>query len=164
MGMETSSDRVQAVYSSPLERATETAEIIGRELRLPAMVEAGLNELDFGVWTGRSLSDLNADPVWHDFNSARERTRIPGGELMREAVDRAIEALSGMERAHPGGLIAAVSHGDIVRGLLLRALRMPLDEIHRIEVAPASVSTIEVRHGKPARVLSVNWRVEGPSG
>ena len=158
------SGRPQAVYTGPLERATETAEILAQELGLRSVVEPGLNELDFGAWTGRSLSELEGDPVWHAFNSARERTRIPGGELMGEAVDRALEALSRMERAHPGGLIAAVSHGDIIRGLLLRTLRMPLDEIHRIEVAPASVSTIQVWDGTPARVLSVNWRAEGPTG
>jgi len=99
----------------------------------------------------------------HAFNAARARTRIPGGELMGEAVDRATEALARMELAHSGGLIAAVSHGDIIRGLLLRALCMPMDEIHRIEVAPASVSAIEIRDGEPIRVLAVNWHAAGPS-
>jgi broad specificity phosphatase PhoE len=159
-----SGQRPQALYSSPLERATETAEVLGRALDLPVVVEPGLNELDFGAWTGRSLSELDGDPVWRSFNSARERTRIPGGELMAEAVDRAVEAISRMERAHPEGLIAAVSHGDIIRGVLLRTLRLSLDEIHRIEVAPASVSTLETWNGTPGRVLSINWRPEGPIG
>ena len=152
------------MYSGPLERATETAEILGHELGLPVLVEHGLNELDFGAWTGRTLSELDGDPRWHAFNSAREHTRIPGGELMAEAIDRAAEALARMEQAHPGGVVAAVSHGDIIRGLLLRALRMPLDEVHRIEVSPASVSAVQVWDGEPGRVLSVNWRTEGPTG
>jgi broad specificity phosphatase PhoE len=156
--------RLQAVYSSPLQRATETAEILGRHLNLPVTVEPGLNELDFGAWTGRTLAELDGDPVWHAFNSARASTRIPGGELMAEAVGRATAALSRMEQAHPGAWVAAVSHGDIVRGLLLRALRMSLDHIHRIEVAPASISTVEVWDGEPGRVLAVNWRPGDSAG
>jgi len=156
--------RLQAVYSGPLERATETAEILGRELGLPVRVDRGLNELDFGAWTGRPLSELEGDPTWRAFNLAREHTRIPGGELMSEAVDRAIEALARIEQAYPDGSVAAVSHGDIIRGVLLRTLRMSLDEIHRIEVLPATVSTLEFWNGEPGRVLTINWRAEGPVG
>ncbi|HKT59323.1 MAG TPA: histidine phosphatase family protein [Gemmatimonadales bacterium] len=155
---------LQAVYSGPLERATETAEILARELGLPIQIEPGLNELDFGAWTGLSLTELDADPVWHAFNSAREHTRIPGGELMSQAIDRATAALSRIELAHPEGMIAVVSHGDIIRGLVLRALRMSLNEVHRIEVAPASVSAVEMSNGEPCRALSVNWRPGGPIG
>lgn len=156
--------RLAAVYSGPLERATETAELLGRELGLPILIDPGLNELDFGAWTGRPLSELDDDPLWRAFNSAREATRIPGGELMSQAVERAVEALSRIEQAHPGALIAAVSHGDIIRGVLLRALHMCLDEIHRFEVRPASVSALEFGDGEPGRVLSVNWRADGPIG
>jgi len=149
--------RVVALYTSPQARARETAEILAGPLDLSVEEAPGLDELDFGEWTGKALDELDADPRWRAFNAARGETRIPGGELMCEAVDRAVAELAHIERRHPGAAVAAVSHADVIRGVLLRCLRMPLDEVHRLEVAPASVSLIEIFEGEPGRVLATNW-------
>jgi broad specificity phosphatase PhoE len=66
-----------------------------------------------------------------------------------------------LEREHPGPTVAAVSHGDVIRGVLLHCLGMPLDHIHRLEVAPASVSVVRLFEWG-ARVATVNWRPVGP--
>ena len=124
-------------------------------------VAAGLDELDFGEWTGRSLASLADEPRWRAFNQARGATRIPGGELMSEAVDRAMAELARFDAKHPGGIVAAVSHGDVIRGVLLRCLGMPLDAVHRLQVSPASVSVVRV-FPEGAQVVAVNWAVGGP--
>lgn len=152
--------RIDAVYSSPLERAMETARVLADRLGRTVQAAAGLDELDFGEWTGRSLASLAEDPSWRAFNEARAATRIPGGELMSEAADRAMAELSRFERKHPDGVIAAVSHADVIRGILLRCLDMPLDAVHRLEVAPASVSVVRL-FADGAQVVGVNW-VAGP--
>jgi broad specificity phosphatase PhoE len=147
-----------ALYSGPLERARETAAILGARLGLPVQVRSGLDELDFGSWTGRLLEELSAEPQWVAFNAARGSTRIPDGEHMAEAVDRALAELVAMEDRHPGGTVAVVTHGDVIRGLLLRCLGMTLDEVHRLEVvAPASVSVIRLFDGEPRQVIATNW-------
>jgi broad specificity phosphatase PhoE len=154
---------IEAVYSGPLERSMATAGALAERLGQPVRAAAGLDELDFGEWTGRSLASLAADPRWRAFNEARGVTRIPGGELMGEAVERAMAELARFEREHPDGVVAAVSHGDVIRGVLLRCLGMPMDGVHRLEVAPASVSVVRVfREG--AQVVGVNWVVGGPPG
>ena len=148
---------LEALYSGPLERARETAEILAAPLGLSVVEAPGLDELDFGEWTGKTLDELDADPRWQAFNTSRAETRIPGGELMSEAVDRALDELARMERRHHGGAVCAVSHGDVIRGVLLRCLRTPLDEVHRLEVAPASVSLVQILDGEPLRALAINW-------
>ncbi len=80
---------------------------------------------------------------------------------MQEAVDRAMAELSRFGREHPDGVVAAVSHGDVIRGVLLECLGMPLDHVHRLEVAPASVSVVRLFQ-VGAQVTGVNWTVTGP--
>jgi broad specificity phosphatase PhoE len=152
--------RIDAVYSGPLERAMETAHALGQRIGRPVDPAPGLDELDFGEWTGCSLDALTQDPRWQAFNTARSTTRIPAGELMGEAVDRAMAELARFAREHPDGVVAAVSHGDIIRGVLLRCLGMPLDQVHRIEVAPGSVSVVRL-WDESAQVVSVNWTPGG---
>jgi probable phosphoglycerate mutase len=155
--------RIDAVYSGPLERAMETAGALAARLGQTVRIAPALDELDFGEWTGRSLVSLAEDPRWRAFNGARGVTRIPGGELMGEAVERAMAELARFEREHPHGIVAAVSHGDVIRGVLLRCLGMPLDDVHRLEVAPASVSVVRVVRDR-AQVVGVNWVVGGLPG
>ena len=152
---------IVAVYSAPLERAWETAAVLAAPLGSPVLPAPGLDELDFGAWTGRSLDALAAEPTWQAFNEARGSTRIPQGESMPEAVDRAMAELARIGREHPDGVVAAVSHGDVIRGVLLHCLGMPLDHVHRLDVSPASVSAIRLYDPAP-RVLTVNWTPGSP--
>jgi len=152
---------IGAVYSGPLERAWETAAALASRLGRSVLPAPGLDELDFGDWTGRSLDSLAAEPLWRKFNEARGATRIPGGESMSEAVDRATAELARMRHEQQDGVVAAVSHGDVIRGVLLHCLGMPLDHVHRLEVATASVSVVRLDDPVP-HVLAVNWTAGTP--
>ncbi len=144
-----------AVYSSPLERARETAEPLADRIGQAVTISPGLQELDFGDWTGRTLASLAGDPIWQRFNQQRGVTRIPGGETMDEVVARAAPTVSGVAAEHPGSLIAAVTHGDVIRALVAHWAGMPLDSMLRLEVAPASVSA--VRFTPEPRLILLNW-------
>ena len=67
---------VAAIRSSPLERAMETAQPLAAALGLPVAQDAGLNEVDFGEWTGRTLIELDGLAEWRDFNERRGSARI----------------------------------------------------------------------------------------
>ena len=137
-------ERVDALYSSPLERTRETAEAIGRRLALPVQLQPDLNELDFGEWTGQPLERLHRDPRWEPWNRQRSLNRPPGGESMGEAQMRAIRGVDAMCAAHPDGRIVAVSHSDIIKAVLAHYLGLTLDLYHRFEIDPASISTLVV--------------------
>ena len=152
---------ITAIYSSPLERARETALPLAGRLRLQIRIAPELDEIDFGEWTGRTFPELAAIPRWDRFNSFRSGTRIPGGELMLEAQVRIVGLIERLREDHPGGLVALVSHGDVIKAALLYYLGAPLDLFMRLEISPASVSEIEVSEYGP-RVLRVNDTVSSP--
>src|SRR3954469_3726746 len=146
---------VEAVYSGPLERCRETAAPIADALGLTLGLAPGLDELDFGEWTGCSIEDLDRLPLWRAFNSFRSSTRIPGGELASEVIGRALDAAARFERDHPDALVVAVSHGDVIRCLIAHYAGMPVDLLLRLEISPASVSAVRIEAWGP-RLLWIN--------
>ena len=82
-----------AVYSSPRERAWYTARAIAEPHELKAEISDALDEVDFGDWTGRRFDELEGDPAWDEWNSARSSARPPGGESMAEAVARGVAGI-----------------------------------------------------------------------
>jgi probable phosphoglycerate mutase len=149
---------IAAVYSSPRERAWYTAREIAERLEQTVVAASGLDEVDFGDWTGLSFDALEGDPGWDEWNSARSIARPPGGESMCEAVERAVAAVSEIASEHRGRTVAAVSHCDIIRGLIAFYLGLPLDNLLRFDIDPASVSRLVVGDWG-ARVMSVNERL-----
>lgn len=147
--------RLDAVLASPRARAQETAAAIARAHDLAVTTEPALDEIDLGRWTGRALDTLHDDPDWAPFNSYRSGTPAGGAELQLQVQARAVAALLARARATPDAIIAAVSHGDVLKAVLGHVLGVPLDLQHRIDVSPASVSEVEFRPWGP-RVLAVN--------
>ncbi len=146
---------IAAIYAGPLERARETAAPLGQQLGLPIRLSEELDELDYGEWTGRTLQSLAEDPLWQRYNRERGAVRIPGGETMGEVAARASRAMAAMCAAHAGALVAAVTHGDVIRALLAVCAGMALDHMLRLEIAPGSVSV--VRFSPDPQLLAVNW-------
>jgi broad specificity phosphatase PhoE len=145
-------DGIDAVQCSPLERTHQTAEIIADRLRLtPVRVDA-LVEIDFGDWTGRSFEELDRCEDWRQWNHFRTGTRPAGGETMLEAQAR---ALRHVETLAPGTATVLVSHCDVIRAMLTHWLGMPTDLLLRLEIAPASISTVEIGPWGP-RILRIN--------
>lgn len=149
---------IAAVYSSPRERAYYTAREIAEPHGLKVTIANGLDEVDFGDWTGLGFDQLEGDPLWNAWNEARGTARPPGGESMSEATSRAVATLEGLAAEHPDQLIAAVSHCDVIRGLLAHHLGLPLDNLLRFDIDPGSVSRIALGNWG-ARVISINERL-----
>jgi probable phosphomutase (TIGR03848 family) len=151
--------QVAAIYSSPLERAKETATPLAARFGIEVQSLNEIGELNFGDWTGHRLDDLAGDAQWHRFNAMRSMARIPGGEMMIEAQARMIAALERLRLAHGDETVAIISHGDIIKAAVAHFLGVPLDLFQRIEVSPASISVVVVE-ALAVRVLMVNHRVD----
>jgi probable phosphoglycerate mutase len=147
---------IDAIYSSPLERALETAAPSARRLGLKVMASEALSEVDFGEWSGRTLDELNQLPEWRLYNTFRSSTRAPGGELATEVQTRMVEQLTRYSRQHPEQIVAIFSHADAIRLTLVHFLGMPIDLMHRIEVRPSSISVVRLAEWGP-QVLLLNW-------
>lgn len=133
-----------AVYTSPLERSVETAEAVAGSRGLPVRMSGALHEVHYGDWTGRTFDNIRADPLWAEFNARRGTTRIPGGELITEVQDRVMSEMERLRLNHPAESIALVTHADVIRAALTHLLDMPVDQLLRLAVEPASVSAVVV--------------------
>jgi probable phosphomutase (TIGR03848 family) len=149
------SSPIAAIYSSPLERALETAAPLADALGLQASICNDFMEMDFGEWTNRTIEDVMQDDLFHHFNLFRSCTRIPGGESMLEAQARIIAGLEKLRLEHRNQTVAVVSHGDLVKAAVAYYAGIHLDLFQRIEIDPASVSIVSV-YDETARILQVN--------
>jgi broad specificity phosphatase PhoE len=100
-----------ALYSSDLVRARETAEIIGRELGLPIRLDARMREVDVGEWSGLTMPEIE-----QRYPEGLRRRREGGtgwehGESYSAMGDRVVAALRAIAEAHPGGRVLVVTHG-----------------------------------------------------
>ena len=147
--------RVAAIYSSPLERARETALAIGRARRMPVRIDRGLLECDFGEWTGERLDRLSKRPEWDVVQRHPSAFRFPGGESFTELQARITGALARLVAQHPGRIVVAVSHADPIKAAVAHALGMPLDLFQRIVIATASITAIAYARTNAA-ALTIN--------
>ena len=135
---------VNAIYSSPLERAREMALPLAKKLGLEVHISDALLEVDFGEWTGLSFSELSEKPEWRRFNRFRSSTAPPGGELMASVQARAVREIERLRSKHPSQTLALFSHGDVIKLLLAHYLGIPHDLFHRLLIDPASISILAV--------------------
>ncbi len=146
---------VEAIYSSPLERCRETAAPLARARGLAVRVRRSLLEVDYGEWTGRSLSQLRRTKLWRVVQQAPSAVRFPDGETLLGVQDRAVAEIDRIAQEHPKSTVAVVTHADVIRLALAHYAGMHLDQLQRLVVDPASVSIVAVGGGLP-RLVKVN--------
>ncbi|MEN9506458.1 MAG: hypothetical protein RI958_2384 [Actinomycetota bacterium] len=147
--------RVDAIYTSPLERARETAAPIGRAAGLKVQVDRGLLECDFGDWTGAELKKLMKLPEWSSVQRAPSTFTFPGGESFTAMQSRMVGAIDRLRARHPGGVVVCVSHADPIKAAVAHALGTHIDLFQRIVIGTCSISAIAYGSGAPV-VLTVN--------
>jgi probable phosphoglycerate mutase len=147
--------KLQALYSSPLERALETAQTLAHSMNLEIKKNAALNEIDFGDWTGKTFEMLSTDERWRRFNSCRSMATVPNGESFLEVQNRVVQELGVLSRQHANASVALVSHADVIRAVVGYFAATPTDLIERIEILPCSVSVVALDNAC-ATLLTIN--------
>jgi len=147
---------IDALYTSPLERARETAEPSEQLTGLTATSDDGLLECDFGEWTGEKLSALAKLPQWRTVQQAPSTFRFPGGESFPELQSRMIATMERLRTVHRGGVVVCFSHADPIKAILTYAMGAHLDHFQRVDVGTGSISAIEWPHGAAPLVRMVN--------
>lgn len=147
---------VAAIYTSPIDRAMETAAAMALQQRQTPITIDGFAEFDFGEWTGASFESLPNDPRWLEFNHARECMRAPGGESMSEVQQRALDALRSLVRKHDRQRIAIISHGDVIRALLIYVSGTTIRNYWRFTVDAASITELAWGSEGDERIIRMN--------
>ncbi len=133
---------LEAIYSSPLERAVETAEPIAESHGLEIQIRERLGETRYGDLTGQAMEDIMKTDMWEKFRAYPSRTRFPGAETIYEVQVRVVAELEKILQTHPEGNIALVTHADVVRVAVAHYIGLPLDLLGRIWISPASVTIL----------------------
>lgn len=129
-----------ALWTSPLSRARETAEIVGARVGLEPAVDDRLKEIDVGDWERRAKADVERDEpeAWARFRAGGAGWRFPGGESLREQQQRVVAALDDVERR--GALPAlVVCHRGVIRCALAHARGRGLETYHEWRVPNAEL-------------------------
>ena len=134
---------ITAVYASPIERTTETAQCIASRLGLPVLALDGVIEADYGEWTGGKIAELAKTDEWKVVQVAPSRARFPGGESIREMQARTVGAIDAVVAAHPNETIVVVSHADPIKSAIAHYAGTHLDLFQRVNVSPASITVLE---------------------
>lgn len=136
---------VKAVYSSPLERAIETAEPIARALNLEVIECPGLVETNIGEWEDKTIKSLRRLKIWKSVQRSPSLFHFPGGETFAEAQFRVCHAILSLSEQHDRkDILVCVSHGDPIKLAVAYFMGMALDNFQRLAVAPASITALQV--------------------
>jgi probable phosphoglycerate mutase len=119
----------QAIYSSDLQRARDTAQAVGAVVGLAVQEDAGLRERHFGIWQGQTYAEVEAG--WPEL-AERWRRREPafgpeGGETLQGFFERSVAAVSAIVQRHAGESVLIVSHGGVLDCLYRAATHLALD-------------------------------------
>jgi probable phosphoglycerate mutase len=147
---------IDALYSSPLDRTVETARaILAHHPKLQIQTLEDVGELRFGVWQGQEIGKLAGRKLWRDVQLAPSRVQFPGGETIRAAQMRAVNALEMLYERHPRQTVAVVSHSDVIKLIVAHFLGLHIDLFQRLEVSTASLTILELGAGH-ASLIQLN--------
>jgi alpha-ribazole phosphatase len=151
--------RIDVVYSSPLSRCLELAEMVARPHGLEVVIDERLREIDLGRWDGQMLEDI----IKQDGEILRQWTRdpdsvtIPDGETLASVQERSMSWYDEACARDSDGIILASSHGGPIRAVLAKVIGLPLSNIFRLTVDLASISVLN-HMGKFSNMESMNLR------
>jgi probable phosphoglycerate mutase len=146
-------EAIDAVYSSDLGRAQQTAEIIAAHVGCEMRLEPALRERRFGVFEGLTWAEI-AERHPDDF-AAYEANRDhapPGGETSSERHERVVSCVERLVAAHRGQRILVVSHGGTLKCLFKHTVGLPHEEPRRFSVFNAALNRFSITDGE--------WKLE----
>jgi broad specificity phosphatase PhoE len=147
---------VWKLYSSPMERAMETAEPIAQALGLEIVIRPGLFETDCGDWAGRTLKSVRRLKAWRMIQNNPSQFRFPGGETFVECQQRIVGEIEFLRTQHaPKDIVICVSHADPLKLLVAHYLGLPFDNFQRLTIDPASITILHLDESVN-RLLALN--------
>lgn len=142
---------VAAVYSSPLQRALETARAIATAHGLESVVRDGLRELDFGELEGMLYDEIASEhpELFRGWMHDPVSVRFPGGESLADLRERVLPEVAEIRARHDGEAAAVVAHGGVARVVLADVLDLPDAAFFRIDQPYGALSVVDWIEGTP---------------
>jgi probable phosphoglycerate mutase len=147
-----------SLYTSPIKRAVESAEILAGRLRLAPIELPGVTELNTGEWTGRTVDELFAtDEAWRAFRTDATSVRVPGGEDVYEVRDRIVESVEQiMAAGHQRSVV--VTHSAVIRIAACHYIGLPLQHLRAVRADTGSLTVLRLFDGRRGQLAALNYR------
>jgi len=142
-------ERFGALYSSDLGRAHQTAQIVSAATGHSVVPDARLRERNLGIFQGLTSEEIKiGHPEEYELYRARDPAhRLPGGESLRQQVERNISCLEEIGQRHYGESVVVVTHGGVLSGLFRHVLSIPLEAPRRFEFPNSSLNVFTYGEG-----------------
>jgi len=139
-------ERIDAIYSSPMKRAAETAQIIADACKMKVQMFNELREIDAGALDGLFERELTGsyETAWKEMRSGNASTPLPGGESLQDLQKRTSWAVDRMLEKHIDGTVVVVAHLLANLVVVCQALGINLSQVARLRQAPASITILEL--------------------
>lgn len=156
--------RLDAIYSSPLGRAIETAKAINAGRGLEIRIETAFTSIDYGRWTGCTADECRQDDpaLFALWEQHPERTRFPDGESLAHVRQRGEQRLRELAAQHAHDSIVIASHRLILKLLVLAAKGLDNSHFWDIRLDTGAFSVVECI-GDDIRLLKTNETGHLPS-
>jgi broad specificity phosphatase PhoE len=145
------------IYSSPLHRAFDTAQIIA-DGKIVVEVDEAFNNISLGEWENRSKAEIqNKYPdLWKLWINNPEKLAFPGMETLAEVQQRSYDVLLQLVERHKLGKIAIVSHRAVLKPLFAAILGIPEPYFWKIHMDTAAYSMVEYRSERGFTLTCMN--------
>lgn len=157
-GLSKSAQETTTIYSSPLNRALETADIIGSTLKLPVQIKEALTEINFGLWEGHSFKEVK-ELYKEDYERWLTDTKeapISGGESLKAASLRAKDCLYQIAHAHPNETVIVVSHCGFIKTAILGLFDLKMTMYHQLALSNCCISTVRINDDQKPILMMLN--------
>ena len=150
LGAYLSQGKLDAVFSSPLKRAVQTAEAIILHHGLAVEIVPGLNDMDFGEWQGLPLQEVRTrfNELFEMWVSEPHRVRIPSGESLDDVHQRAMALVNQVVDKHEGKVVVLVSHRVVNKVLICTLLGLDNSHFWDIRLDTCGLTTFEFAEGR----------------
>lgn len=141
--------QLDAIYTSDLDRAKETAECVGKRLGLTVCPEKAFRELSFGDWEGLTYQEISSR--WPEeaekLFTAPDELVIPHGETFRDLQKRALDKIYSLYEQHIDQTVAVFAHGAINKTILAGLMHIPLHYLWSLRQDNTAVNILRLDDG-----------------
>lgn len=140
-------EKIDIIYTSDLNRAYNTAEIISKKINKPLIVNESIREINFGLWEGLTIEDIknHYKDEYSIWLKEPDKLNIQGFENLISLQERAMKSINEIISENHGKNIAIVSHGAILKTMILGLLSIDISHYKNISLSNVSLSIIECR-------------------
>ena len=150
---------IEFVQISPIERCHLTLapwlKSKGSSTLKKLEINDGLNEIDFGRWSGKSLTSLRRQPLWKSVQRTPAQVTFPDGESFRKASNRSFKVVNEILEKGGKSTHLLVTHADIIKLLTARMMGLGINDFQQIQISPASF-TIFSGDSEGTNMVTVN--------